>query len=398
MSNVTFVPALGRAMHFVDREQLRFRLHGRTLCAPLHLRGLHTTLPAAPATVDWSKHNTLQFPILGNDQAGDCFYAAMCHASQTWTGNVGQQAQFDTRQVLNRYYQLSGGDNGLDDATVFPEWRRGIVGPNGPHTIEDEMTVDVRDPANVRLAMYLFGGLIYTASLPNAWLNTGPGSTWDASYPNPQNGHAMWLTGDDGKTYKVQTWGFNPPVNLTYAGLQNSDPELVVCFSREWFDPATGKAPNGYSWEELRQFWVALGGKDVGPSPFAPAPTTTGVPTTTPAPVPLPPAPTPIYPGQVVFQTHIPVLGSVTLAGTLTAPRAAGFTWPNFDFVAHLAQLAIALLEKGGPLLTKELADILRLITAFNGQDYPAILAALAAAQVDTAALIDLFRQLVNGN
>jgi len=264
-------PVIG-PIKLVDREQLRFKSHGRSCMVPRYLAGIMSSIPSPPATFDFSKGESLKFPILGNDQYGDCYYAAAAHAAQTWTGNVGSEVSFDKNALCNRYLQISGGDNGLDDSTIFPEFKSGIVGPNGPHKILDELTVDPNDQQSMDLALWAFCGMIWTMALGRTWHSkAAPGMTWDASNKGPSiGGHATWLTGKNAVGYDVRTWGISPPIKLTRAGLLAADSELVVCFSMEMFNSA-GIAPCGANYDQLATLWVQMGGKPLPPNPFPPS-------------------------------------------------------------------------------------------------------------------------------
>jgi hypothetical protein len=183
----------------------------------------------------------------------------------------GKPITFSETAVVNRYLQIAGGDNGLGDTQALPEWQGGIVGPSGPYKIVDYMVVDFSNDAAVQLAQYCFGGTVLTVSLLDTWLsNPQPGDTWDAGgTPNPADGHAIYLNGWNGKTYTLQTWAFNPPIQLTPAGLKAADPEVVTVFSMDWFN-AQGYAPNGLHYTVLAPLWVQLGGNQLPPSPFPP--------------------------------------------------------------------------------------------------------------------------------
>lgn len=274
---------------FINRELLRRRSSGRTLAIPTHLKAIRAAIPTPPAVFSWTKGRSIQYPILGNDTVGDCYYAAALHKVQTDTGNNGAQAEFDAQAVISRYEQISGGDNGLGDAQIYPEWKAGLLGPNGPHKILDDMTVRPDDAAGIALAMFAFGGVLWTASLPDAWVqDENPGTTWDAATPDPNNGHAMFLSGKNAKGgYDLETWGFTQPINLTQAGLESADPEVIAVFSMEWFDKS-GRAPNGLHYADLAPLWTSLGGIQLPANPF-PAP----APTPPPHPTPVPPKPTP---------------------------------------------------------------------------------------------------------
>ncbi len=283
----------GQSIVLVPREQLRFKLHGRTFARPDHLFSIRDAI-TPPTSFSGSKNRAIKYPILGNDQYGDCYYADACHAIQTFTGNVGAQAQFDAASVVARYKQLSGGDNGLSDSDIFPEWKKGIVGPNGQHKIIDEITVSPTNFANIRLGMYLFCGASWTASLPDAWINSAaPGATWDKGTPNPANGHAMHLSGykADG-TFECETWAIDPAIRLTPAGIQSADPEVTLQFSLEMFD-ANGIAPHcNMSYDQLAKLWQQYGGATLPPSPFPPSPLPV-------PPVPVPPPVPPVPPSPV---------------------------------------------------------------------------------------------------
>lgn len=285
------VQVQGQNFTLVNRDLMRRRTHGRYLSVPWFLRGLAYTLPTPPAYFDGSKSRSITYPVLGNRSYGDCYLADACHCIQTWTGNVGQEATFDEQAVIQLYLQLSGGDNGLDDATIFRAWRSGIFG----HKILDDMTVDPRDDNAIRLGITKFWGGSYTSSLFDAWLkNPEPGTIWDAppgQQPNPRNGHAMCLSGFTTKGaplpfaipghargspapfdfYHDETWGFGTPVLLTPSGLKASDPEVTIQFSLDMFN-AQGVAPDGETYDQKASLWKQLGGMTMPPSPFTGGP------------------------------------------------------------------------------------------------------------------------------
>lgn len=281
-----YVEPLDRQFVLVDREQMRRRPQAKRLFLPPSLSLADQGIPSPPQSFDLSRAESLTYPVLGNDQYGDCYYAAVAHGSQTYTGIAGSECQFDAQHLIRRYLQISGGDNGLSDGDIMPEWLRGIVGPNGPRKILDEMTVDHHDVTAIRLAMWAFGGLIWTCSLPGGWVDSArPGAVWDAAGMGRfVGGHAMYLTGmDSAGRYDVRTWGISPPIHLTQAGLLAADSELIVAFSMDMFRPDGICPANGLHYNELAALWQQLGGKQLPPSPF-PAPPTPG-------PTPVPPAP-----------------------------------------------------------------------------------------------------------
>jgi hypothetical protein len=258
----------GREFKLVDRERMRLpktvKAFAATKVAPAK-----AALPFTPdPNYDWTKGDSLAFPMLGNDRVGDCFYTASAHFVQTWTGMNGQPTAFDTDILVGRYRQLSPADLGLTAQQMLGEFSQGIIGPNGPWRIFDILSVPVNDRDAILLAQWAFGGTFMTCSLRDTWrygstgMGANAGDTWDddGTTPNPRSGHAMLINGINGDgTYKLQTWGLNPPVHLTQRGLETCDAELIACFSFDWFN-AKGFAPNGVHYNDLAELWVTLGG------------------------------------------------------------------------------------------------------------------------------------------
>lgn len=297
-----------KKVRLVDRDAMRIKTPGtRTLKIPLHLPAVAATLPQPPPAWDWSRARATKYPILGNDQYGDCYAVALVHCIQTMMALNGTAYNPTRAEVVKWYLSMSPQDNGLSDSDVFPAWKRGVVPPLGKHVILDYMVIDPTDANGINLGGWCFGGTIYTADLLRAWLNNPrPGDTWDSGSGLSGGGHAMHLSARNADgTWADETWGFDPPIRLTQKGLQASDPEIVVYFSLDWFDPKTGFAPNGLHYVELAQAWVTLGGHTLPPNPF-PGPTPPPKPPVPPDPPkpPVPPIPpTPGLLGDVTIQT-----------------------------------------------------------------------------------------------
>lgn len=291
----------------VKRDQLRAGPSTARIALNQRMRAsLERKTIDVPKVWDWTKAHTIEFPILGNNQVGDCYYVALCHLVQAWTGNNGIVTHFDANKVMSRYRVLSGGDNGLGDSDVFPEFKRGIIGPDGPHKILDYATVSPTDSTAIALTQWAFGPHLYTCALLDTWLaNAQPGALWtDKGTPDPYAGHAILLTAKNAKgNYSLETWGFNPPIEITPAGIMKSEPELISCFSLEWFN-AKGYAPNGLHYTTLAPLWTSVTGHILPVSPFpspdGPGPVVPPTPDPEPIPVPVPPTPFPPTPNPPI--------------------------------------------------------------------------------------------------
>jgi hypothetical protein len=294
------VPKLNRKAHFCDREAMK---RGRTP-RRYRLYNAHTqrALPPAKLPIDWTKGDTIPFPMDDNDVLGDCFYAAAEHGDNTWTANVGVESAFDDAATKASYLALSGGDNGLDEGQITGEWKnRGLNGIKAA-TILDWLDIDPLNAPLVQSAMQLFGHVQFQLAVPDLWINNfTTGYVWDAGSgvaANPNNGHAIiWNGVDANGRYKLQTWGTHGWI--TPAGVAVCDPTAFVAFSLRWFN-ALGYAPNGKHYTELAALWVQAGGKPLPVSPY-PAPTPGPTPQPPgPTPQPPPPAPPPAPPADVV--------------------------------------------------------------------------------------------------
>lgn len=275
MANKIVTLPNGQRAALVPRSQLRRTGAVLTARLPTFLSAVASTIPMPPKVLDFSKERTITFPIDGNNQYGDCYYTACAHAVQAATGNKigGMPVQFNVAKLVARYKVLSGGDNGLSDQQIFPEWKRGIIGPNGPYKILAEFTVDPKDHETIALLMWIGCGCLVTLALADSWYqNAAPGATWDKATPDQNNGHAIYSSGrnTDG-SWNVETWGMSPPIKLTQAGLESCDPEVIAYISPDMFD-AKGYAPCGLHYTEITPIIFAVVGINLPPSPY-PAPT-----------------------------------------------------------------------------------------------------------------------------
>lgn len=217
-------------------------------------------LPSIALPIDWTKDWTLLFPILGNNRYGCCMYDAGIHIDQAMTGSVGTEAVYDENVVIQAYLRLSGGDRGLSEGQIVSEWTKGLCG-NSSASILDSLDIDVTDTELVKSAIYLFGGVQFIFTVPDAWINSfANGVVWDApATPDPRNGHGVaWLGVNEQDRVRLATWGGY--VWITAEGVKVCNPSGFVPFSLRWFDPNTGLAPNGLSYDQLVELWVQAGG------------------------------------------------------------------------------------------------------------------------------------------
>lgn len=121
------------------------------------------------------------WPMLGNNQYGDCAFAGALHLDQAWSDNAGKPFVPTDAQALAAYSAVCGfspadpaTDRGAVLLDVLNYWRQtGIAG----RKILAYVSVNMRNPAEVKQAINLFGGLYIGLALPLAWQTT---DVWDA--------------------------------------------------------------------------------------------------------------------------------------------------------------------------------------------------------------------------
>jgi hypothetical protein len=280
----------GGEITLVNRDQLRVGAGTKRVALPRQMRLEIRETIAIPESFDWTKGHTVPFPLLGNDRKGNCFYVAGCKIIIAANANAtGKAVTFTTNEVVNRYLQMSPRDQGLNDNQMMPEMKSGLIGPNGPHKIVDYAVVSSTDLKALKACQYLFGPTIYTFSVPPGLVqNAKPGVLWDTQRGASNEGHAVILSeAKPNGNFSLETWGFNPPVEVTPRFIANNDPESLAIFTLEWFD-AKGYAPNKLHYVTLAPVWESMTGGRLPPSPFPP-------------PVgPTPPVPTPPIPAGTI--------------------------------------------------------------------------------------------------
>jgi hypothetical protein len=203
-------------------------------------------LPAPPVQCDWGVR-IKKWPMMLNDNIGDCTIAAAAHLIQEWTANVyGVSQIISDADILKAYEAVSGytpsdpnSDSGAVELDVLNFWRKTGI---GGHKILAFAKVTPQNTVEVKQATYLFGGLYLGVSLPigaqqeiNAgqyWTVPPGGSTKGIWKPGSWGGHAVPVVAYDANYVTVVTWGalqkmswrfFNTYVEEAWAVLGGAD-------------------------------------------------------------------------------------------------------------------------------------------------------------------------------
>jgi hypothetical protein len=233
---------LGKHTPKLDSRTLKF---GKYLTAKL---------PAPPQSVDYSKA-VPSWPMMGNDNYGDCTCAAAGHMIEEWTANTGTEKTLSDQQILTAYNHFAKGnaDAGANMLDVLNYWRKTGIGADKITAfaqLEPKNDIEVMDAVN------LFGNCYIGVALPNfavppntdfltiPWVVPASGPTGNAA-PNPQNGHCIPAVAYDSRNLYVVTWGALKSMSWQFYDAYADESFAVL--SADWINAKTGLAGSGFN-------------------------------------------------------------------------------------------------------------------------------------------------------
>lgn len=241
-------------------------------------------LPPAPASCDWSQ-KVPRWPMLGNDDYGDCTFAGAVHMSQCWADNAGRPFTPDDRAVVAEYLSFTGGrDIGCVELDVLKKWRAdGIVG----HKIGAFAALEPAEHEPLKQTVHLFGGAYLGVALPLSAKNQ---AVWDVppqgpigrGTPGSWGGHCVVVVAYDAAGPIVVTWG--QLQRMTWAFYEAYVDEAYAILAQDFLSDKN-TAPNGFDITALAADLALVGKLESPPMPLPPAP-----------PVPTPPSPPAMLP------------------------------------------------------------------------------------------------------
>lgn len=226
----------------------------------LHLSTYTTAdLPPPPSRANWMKQ-VQAWPLYRNDRIGDCVPVACAHLVQGWTRNAsGAEYVIGDGDVVRAYSQISGydpttgaNDNGCRSLDAMNYWRRNGI---GGRQIAAYMKLDHLDLAEVRTAIYLFGGIYLAADLPLAADDQfGRRATWtvqrgEAGRRGSWGGHAMHCGAYGSRGVTVSTWGTTQ--SATWGWWNAYVAEAFAIVSTDWLDTIGGRSPLGFDLDAM---------------------------------------------------------------------------------------------------------------------------------------------------
>lgn len=178
-------------------------------------------LPPIPTWCDRSDV-VASWPMLDNDQIGDCTIAAVGHAIQLWYGATNRPTAgvMTADEAIQAYSQVSGyqpgnpdTDHGCAAADVLTRWcSQGFESGGSPDVLSGFCALEVKEPTDIRAAIAWLGVAYTGIELPIAAqtmdLWSAPPDTLDGDYaPGSWGGHCVPIIGYDARTLTCVTWG-----------------------------------------------------------------------------------------------------------------------------------------------------------------------------------------------
>lgn len=197
--------------------------HPMTLRFAKYLKSDGPLLPPAKAAWEYQGKIPQDWGMYGNDQYGDCVFAAFAHMIMCWTANTGKIVIPTVEDVLKGYSDVTGfnpttgaNDNGTSMTDAYDYWKSvGIAG----HKIDGWVSVDWTNLDHVKLAIYLFGAINPGIRIPaSAEEQFDNGLSWDIEEPDGGNrgGHSVPYFGFGAQGDTGVTWGRRQPTSWSW--------------------------------------------------------------------------------------------------------------------------------------------------------------------------------------
>ncbi len=228
---------------------------------------LPTRLPAQPLAAGYTDKID-SWPMFMNDTIGNCVIAAAGHMVQEWTTYASSPVLLTDKDILYGYEQVGGyvpgdpsTDQGCDMLTALNFWRKTGF---GGHKIAAYVSINIKKPSEIALAVWLFGNVFAGFALPltvqnqTTWSVPRGGTVGDGS-PGSWGGHCVPIVGYSNVTgsagTQIVTWG--DVYSVTWPFISKYADELYAVLSPDWIE-RTGKAPSGFNMAQLQADLAAI--------------------------------------------------------------------------------------------------------------------------------------------
>jgi hypothetical protein len=173
-------------------------------------------LKNVPKKLNWATKVKRSWGMMSNWTLSDCTCAAAGHMIECWTANSKKEYVIQDKAVLKAFIALSGYDpaTGKNDNPIYMSdalkyWRKNGI---GKHKIKAYATINHKDYAVMRAAIYLFGGVYVGLSLPETikgqhiW-EVSAGALTGKKKRGSFGGHTVNVVGYDDQYVTCISWG-----------------------------------------------------------------------------------------------------------------------------------------------------------------------------------------------
>jgi len=242
---------LGKHRPEIDKRTLRFGDYITSALAP------------PPPAVNYSGPVNNDWPMMGNDQYGDCTCAAAGHMIEEWTANTtGKPVILPDPTILQAYnhFAHNNPDAGASMLSVLKYWRKTGIGKDKIMAfaqLEPQNDVQAQDAINIFGNAYIGLALPNFAVPPDAnflnipWVVPPGGAVGNDAAPNPQNGHCVPAVGYDQRQLYVVTWGALKTMSWQFYDAYADESFAVL--SPDWINQKVGTSPSGFNLAALQQ-------------------------------------------------------------------------------------------------------------------------------------------------
>lgn len=209
---------------------------------PRTLKLSHYTASLPEPSKSYWEYMVSNWPMMGNDQIGDCTCACAGHMEQNWTAHTfGMQNPRDD-QIISAYSAVSGydpltgaNDNGAAITDVLSYWAStGIAG----RKILAWAEIDQANLDAVKQAIFLFGGIDIGFSVPQSAMDQfDAGQSWTViPQSSIEGGHSVPILGYGSAGCTCVTWAKLQP--MTWDFFKTYCDEAYAIITQDWLTKA----------------------------------------------------------------------------------------------------------------------------------------------------------------
>jgi len=217
-----------------------------------------TAVPPPPANEDWEK-NVGSWPMMLNDNLGDCTCACAGHMIEQWTTYTGAAVTPSDDDILSAYEAVGdydpndpNTDRGAVILDVLNYWRNTGI---GGRQILAYAALEPHNHNEVKDSVMLFGNCYIGVQLPlsaqqqTVWA-VPPGGPTGQGAPGSWGGHAIPIVAYDVRGLTVVTWGALK--RMSWSFLDTYCDEAYAVLSQDWTSQVTKLNPANFDLATLQ--------------------------------------------------------------------------------------------------------------------------------------------------